>query len=249
MRKTFAPGAGGVVSADIAVPEHEREVAFYSKILTTGENPLWREDLMNNQGTPVIGLGERIPEYESLPLQWMPHIQVKDVTASAKRALELGGKEVMMDEQGQWACLTDPSGAAFGLIPEVPADGVDSGSDSIGKISWLSLATQDASNTKAFYEDVIGWTAKSVETDSSSGAKFEMFRTDESAAAEIYQTDGEGAEFPLVWLMHLPVGDLGESLRLVAEHGGQVLRKDADSGYAAIRDPVGVSFALQAAPQ
>ena len=66
-KNPFAPGVGGVVSADIAVPEHEREVSFYSSVLTTGEDPLWRDDLMNNQGMPIIGLGLRTPEYEVLP--------------------------------------------------------------------------------------------------------------------------------------------------------------------------------------
>jgi hypothetical protein len=40
-----AVGVGGVPSADIAVPEHERELQFYSRVLTTGERPRWREDL------------------------------------------------------------------------------------------------------------------------------------------------------------------------------------------------------------
>ena len=57
MRNPFIHGVGGVLSADIAVPDHEREVAFYSKVLTSGDQPLWRDDLMNNLGTPVIGLG------------------------------------------------------------------------------------------------------------------------------------------------------------------------------------------------
>ena len=109
MRNPFAPGIGGVLSADIAVPEHERELRFYSQILTTGSAPLWRDDLMNNRGTPVIGLGARSSEYEVLPLQWMPHFQVLDVGASVARALELGGSELMHgkseDGQSQWAVL------------------------------------------------------------------------------------------------------------------------------------------------
>ena len=95
MSDLFVPAAGAVVSADIAVPEHEREVRFYSSVLTTGENPLWRKDLMNNLGMPIIGLGARSPEYAHLPLQWMPHIQVADVAASAERGLDLGGSELM----------------------------------------------------------------------------------------------------------------------------------------------------------
>ena len=123
MSDPFLPRVGGTLSADIAVPEHERELRFYSRVLCTGEQPLWREDLMNNRGMPIIGLGERIPEYSDLPLQWMPHIQVADVAASVERALGLGGSELMhgKDDDGtsQWAVLLDPNGAAFGIIPVV----------------------------------------------------------------------------------------------------------------------------------
>ena len=41
------------------------ELDFYSTILTTGDAPLWRDDLTNNLGTPVIGLGVRTPEYNT----------------------------------------------------------------------------------------------------------------------------------------------------------------------------------------
>src|SRR5690606_17200572 len=118
MSETFAPGVGAVFSADVAVPEHERETRFYSRVLTTGESPLWRaEDLMNNQGSPIIGLGVRGAEHAHLPRQWMPHIQVADVEASAQRAVGLGG-DVLLQARGadgrtQWAVLLDPNGAAF----------------------------------------------------------------------------------------------------------------------------------------
>ena len=96
MSELFVPRVGGVLSADIAVPEHERELRFYSRVLSTGPNPLWREeDLMNNLGLPIIGLGARNPEYAHLPLQWMPHIQVADVADSVQRALALGGSELV----------------------------------------------------------------------------------------------------------------------------------------------------------
>jgi len=106
MINPFVPGVGGILSADIAVPEHDREVSFYSRVLTTGRNPLWRDDLTNNRGMPIIGLGARSAEYEKLPLQWMPHIQVADVATSVARALELGGDELWhsKDEGGNSQC-------------------------------------------------------------------------------------------------------------------------------------------------
>ena len=79
MTDPFVPRAGAVLSADIAVPEHARVVEFYTAVLRTGTRPLWGDDLMNDLGMPIIGIGERVEAYAELPLQWMPHIQVEDV--------------------------------------------------------------------------------------------------------------------------------------------------------------------------
>jgi len=165
MSDPFVPRVGGILSADIAVPEHEREVRFYSRVLTTGEHPLWREDLMNNLGTPIVGLGPRSAEYDHLPLQWMPHIQVADVAASVKHALDLGGKGLMLDEKNQWAVLLDPNGVTFGIIPVVPADAVpptDSPAAHAGHISWLNLTVADAPAARDFYTKVVGWSVQEV---------------------------------------------------------------------------------------
>ena len=162
MKTPFVLGVGGVLSADIAVPTHERVVAFYASVLTTGDAPLWRDDLMNNLGAPIIGLGVRTPETQSLPLQWMPHFQVADVASSATAALDMGGKEIMHgrddDGQSQWAVLEDLDGAAFGIIPVVTSEPGDAHQhERRGHISWLSLRVANAPLSRDFYEKVIGW--------------------------------------------------------------------------------------------
>jgi predicted enzyme related to lactoylglutathione lyase len=254
-RKPFVRGVGGILSADIAVPNHELELDFYSKVLTTGSAPLWRDDLMNNQGQPVIGLGVRVPEYESLPLQWMPHFQVADVATSVERALELGATEIMSqteEGQSQWAVLTDQDGAAFGVIPVVEESGSETGSktqnDRIGSISWLSLTVADAIQSCDFYRQVIGWNGKSMDNMNTENAsvKFEMQIDDEAAAAEICQRRSEEEGIPSVWLMHLPVDDLAESLQRVRESDGEVIEEYNEADYAVVRDPVGVYLALRA---
>lgn len=247
---------GGVISADIAVPEHDREVGFYSRVLTTGETPLWREDLMNIQGVPVIGLGAASPDYGDLPLQWMPHIQVADVAASARRALELGGSELLhgKDEDGnsQWAVLNDPNGAAFGLIPVVPPEAtpvIDQRAESTGRIAWLDLTVDNADAMRDFYKEVVGWSVHTVEMKDSDTpyANYRMVGSDGSDAAGIYYARGSNQGLPPVWLIHLPVGDLAESLQRVREQGGTVIKEtatDADHAYAVIRDPLGICLAL-----
>lgn len=246
-RNPFAPVVGAVLSADIAVPEHERELSFYSRILTTGHAPLWRADLTNNRGTPIIGLGARSPEYEALPLQWMPHFQVSDVGASAARARELGGSELMHgrgeDGQSQWAVLVDPMGAAFGLIPVVGAESEASDPpENVGRISWLTLVVPDVASACEFYEQVVGWSRAPADLEGG----FEMRRPDGVASAEICRAGGENAGIPTVWILSLPVDDFEESLRRVREGGGEIIRGSADAGHAVIRDPIGAFMALQA---
>jgi uncharacterized protein len=259
MSELFIPRVGAVFSADIAVPDHERALRFYSRVLSTGEQPLWRAaDLMNNLGMPIIGLGARSPEHAHLPLQWMPHIQVADVMASVQRALELGGSELMhaKDNNGisQWAVLLDPNGAAFGLIPIVPAEAMSPSTGdtaaSVGRIAGLDLTVADASATRDFYQQVVGWTVQNVEMEDENEryADYMMLGADGNPAAGVCHARGGNAGLPPVWMLYLPVGDLVESLRRVQEEGGRIVKAfQGENGaymYAAVQDPVGAYVAL-----
>ena len=259
MSDPLVPRVGGILSADIAVPEHEREVRFYSRVLSTGESPLWREDLMNNLGMPIIGLGARSTEHEMFPLQWMPHIQVADVATSVERALRLGGSELMHgkddDGKSQWAVLLDPNGAAFGIIPVVSAEAVpptEGGAAHVGHISWLDLTVSDASATRDFYRQVVDWSVQDVEMEDASEryADYNMLGDDGNPAAGVCHARGVNLGLPPVWMIYLPVGDLAESLRRVGEEGGKVIKAtrgtDGEYAYAAVQDPVGACLALVA---
>jgi predicted enzyme related to lactoylglutathione lyase len=261
----FVPGVGAVFSADIAVPEHDREVRFYSRVLSTGEHPLWREqDLMNNLGMPIIGLGARRDEHARLPLQWMPHIQVADVAASVRRAIDLGGTVLMRagegDGRAQWAVLLDPNAAAFGIVPVIPAEAIPSSGGAassrpagpVGRIGWLDLTVPDAAATRDFYRQVIGWSAQNVEMKDGGDryADYNMLREDGSPAAGVCHARGVNVGLPPVWMIYLPVGDLAESLRRVPQEGGKVIKTmrgaDGQYLYAAVQDPVGACLALTA---
>ncbi len=258
MSDPLVPRVGGILSADIAVPEHEREVHFYSRVLTTGENPLWREDLMNNLGMPVVGLGPRGAEYANLPLQWMPHIQVANVAASVKRALDLGGSELMHDGKSQWAVLLDPNGAAFGIIPIVAADAVSptegvasrDAAARVGCISWLDLTVSDASARRDFYRQVVDWSVQDVEMEDANEryADYNMLGDDGIPAAGVCHARGVNLGLPPIWMIYLPVGDLAESVRRVQEEGGKIIKatrgNDGEYACAVVQDPVGAHLAL-----
>lgn len=264
MSEPFVPRVGGILSADIAVPELERELRFYSRVLSTGERPLWREDLMNNLGVPIIGLGARIPEYADLPLQWMPHIQVADVAASVERALGLKGRELMHgkddDGRSQWAVLLDPNGAAFGIIPVVSAEFLPAiedvtsrdGAARVGCIAWLDLTVSEATATRDFYRQVVGWSVQDVAMadGSESYADYNMLGGDGDPAAGICHARGVNLGLPPVWMLYFPVGDLAESLRRVEEEQGKVIKATRGRGgeyaYATVQDPVGACLTLVA---
>jgi predicted enzyme related to lactoylglutathione lyase len=241
-------GVGGVLSADIAVPEHERVSRFYARILTTGSRPLWRDDLMNSEGVPIIGLGERKPTHADLPLQWIPHIQVADVASSAERALRRGGGELMRQEDDHWAVLSDPNGAAFGIIPEVASEAVPPIEG--GCIAWLDLTVPDAAHIRDFYQEVVGWSAEDVAMEDAEGryADYALRTPDGTAVAGVCHARGVNRDLPPVWLICLPVGDLSTSLVLAGEEGGRVVDARQDGAgtytYAVVRDPVGACLAL-----
>lgn len=262
MADYFVPHAGAVLSADIAVPEHARELQFYQRVLCTGASPLWRDDLMNNLGMPVIGVGARSPEYAELPLQWMPHIQVDDIATSVARALRLGGRELLhsRDDDGtsQWAVLLDPSGASFGLIPLIAPDAIPPAEPPfdpaapVGRIAWLDLTVADAGVSRDFYREVVGWSVHEIEMDDAGEryVDYGMLSSDGTPRAGVCHARGLNTGLPPVWLLYLAVGDLAESLRRVREEGGEIVKtmqgegEDGAALFVAVRDPVGACIAL-----
>lgn len=260
-QELFIPQVGAVFSADIAVPEHERELRFYSRVLSAGSAPLWRQDLLNNLGLPIIGLGAMNDGYAQLPLQWMPHIQVADVAASVQRALALGGKELMHhkaeDGSSQWAVLADPNGAAFGLVPVISSESLPPAAKTqpeenkaAGRIDWLDLTVPDAAATRNFYREVVQWSVEEVPMEDENGTyvDYKMLGSAGTPVAGICHARGANADLPPVWMIYLPVADLSESLRRVEEEGGKIHKTVRDDEgrwvYAAMEDPVGVWFAL-----
>jgi predicted enzyme related to lactoylglutathione lyase len=120
----------------------------------------------------------------------------------------------------------------------------------VGRISWLDLTVSDASATRDFYGQVVGWSVQDVEMDDAGEryADYNMLGGDGSPAAGVCHARGVNLGLPAVWMIYLPVGDLAESLRRVENGGGKVIKAtrgtDGEYAYAAVQDPVGVCLAL-----
>jgi predicted enzyme related to lactoylglutathione lyase len=77
---------------------------------------------------------------------------------------------------------------------------------------------------------------------------YNMLSEDGNTAAGVCHARGVNVGLPPVWMIYLPVGDLGESLSRVQEEGGKVIKamkgEDGEFLYAAVQDPVGAYLAL-----
>ena len=157
-----------------------------------------------------------------------------------------------MTAKSLWAVLLDPNGAAFGIIPVVSAEAIPSTEDATtraGNISWLDLTVSNASTTRDFYKEVVGWSVQEVEMEDKGEryADYNMIGADGEPAAGVCHARGVNSGLPPTWMIYLPVGDLPESLRRVQEGGGKIIATHGTGGehaYAVIQDPVGVYLAL-----
>ena len=162
------------------------------------------------------------------------------------------------DGKSQWAVLLDPNGAAFGIMPVVSveeisaSDGAASRDPSapVGCVAWLDLTVSDATATREFYRQVIGWSAEDVEMRDASKryADYNMLGDDGHAAAGVCHARGVNLDVPPVWMLYLPVGDLAESVRRVREEGGKIIKatrgNDEEYACAVVQDLLGACFAL-----
>jgi predicted enzyme related to lactoylglutathione lyase len=72
------------------------------------------------EGRSIAG-GMEMPQTvpAQIPSYWMVYFNVDDVDGSARKAVELGATEMMGAQDfpgGRFAILSDPQGAAFGLL-------------------------------------------------------------------------------------------------------------------------------------
>ena len=133
-----------------------------------------------------------------------------------------------------------------------PTEGVASrdAAARVGCISWLDLTVSDASATRDFYRQVVGWSVQDVDMEDASEryADYNMLGDDGNPAAGVCHARGVNLGLPPIWMIYLPVGDLAESLRRVREGGGKIIKETtgADGGYAyaVVEDPVGATLAL-----
>ena len=104
----------------------DRAITFYETVFgwTHTTSPFGDESeeytTFEHEGQPLVGALEMNAQIPSeTPSYWLIYFNADDVDARFKRAIELGGSEMVAPSDmpgGRFAIVSDPQGAAFGIL-------------------------------------------------------------------------------------------------------------------------------------
>jgi predicted enzyme related to lactoylglutathione lyase len=222
---------------------------FYSKVLGWQIQPHGEEEDSSRSmfATPRGPLGGTEVLAEGEP-RWVLYIAVPDIEEAIGEATSRGGA-VTTDitptgSGGQYAVLTDPQGATFGIY----SSSADMGPEAAPKrqeFSWYELATTDVAAALDFYSAVFGW-EKTSEHDMGPLGTYVLFGRNEAPLGGIFAKLAEQPEPS--WLGYVRVKDLHQTVKKVKSAGGKLINGPMEvpggDWIAQFLDPQGVMFAV-----
>ncbi|OBC01365.1 VOC family protein [Mycobacterium sp. 852002-40037_SCH5390672] len=198
-------------------------------------------------GHPVAGIMANRPEAGS-PDHWATYFHTADLDTTLSAVRRAGGSVCMAMEvpaKGHMAVATDPAGATFGLWQPLGHRGFEL----IGRAGspvWHQLTTRGYDAALDFYRAVLGWQTEPVsETDEFRYATARF--GDEQLLGVMDGASFLPQDIPSNWVIFFGAEDVDKTLRVIADHGGMVVREAEDTPYgrlAAASDPTGAVFNL-----
>lgn len=125
-------------------------------------------------------------------------------------------------------------------------EAVEEKPSNVGRIEWMDLTVEDASQVQKFYTSVVGWSSSEVDMGSYSDFNINLPGT-ENTIAGVCHARGGNANMPSQWLMYVRVESVAASAKQCTELGGKVLdgpRRMGGSNFCVIQDPAGAVLAL-----
>lgn len=189
-------------------------------------------------------------QYANVSSHWMTYIWVDDVHATAAKATSLGGSVISepmdMPGIGQFAVLQDPTGATFAAYKGSGHSGAAELGNAAGGVSWNELMTPDAAKAKAFYTELIGWTAKGRDM---GGFEYTVLSKGEDMVGGLMEMSGpEWTGVPPHWMSYVTVADVDATAQKAKDLGGEVKVEPQDipeiGRFAVIQDPTGAVFSV-----
>ncbi len=123
---------------------------------------------------------------------------------------------------------------------------IEGKASNIGRIEWMDLTVQDATNVRNFYTSVVGWTSSEADMGHYSDFNINLPDTGDTIAG-VCHAKGSNANLPSQWLIYVRVESVAESAQRCTKMGGKVLegpRRMGGSNFCVIQDPAGAVMAL-----
>jgi predicted enzyme related to lactoylglutathione lyase len=215
-----------------------------------GHEPPYR--IIREKGQPIGGLVDMTLRKDDLPEStWLAYVSVPDVDAVAALLKAKGGKALRepfdAGKRVRVAVFTDPQKALVGVMRAFAGDPPDT-PPLPGRFFWAEYMAQDAPAAKAFYSDVFGYEAKTIDA----GVKLDYWALGKGGKnrAGLYATPWK--ELGSNWLPYVNVADAAAAAAKAKSLGGRVVlapREDVrDGSLAIVVDPTGAALALQTFP-
>jgi len=155
---------GRVVLRELMTTDAARARGFYGELFGWTSTEL---KLGSDQNYATFRQGEKVLAgfWQLGPTQieesrWMSYVSVRDVDATAKAAVENGGRVVHgpadFPHLGRYAVLEDGEGLLILALRHVGGDPAPA-MPKAGEFCWETLSTSDPEKTKDFYGKVFGW--------------------------------------------------------------------------------------------
>jgi predicted enzyme related to lactoylglutathione lyase len=242
---------GKFVWADLVTDDVAAARNFYGRLFGWTFRDAGGYLIAANEERPLCGMFKRArptDRPEAKP-RWFGYISVKDVEKARHSVTNAGGRVVAppqkLPKRGEQAIFADPEGALFGVVRSSSGDPPDFMADP-GDWIWVQLLSRDASKAAAFYRAVAGYEVRENSTGPGAG---DYVLTSEGYARATVRTIPRGHEkVQPNWLPFVRVKNLGESLVLAKQLGGDVRlapKPELFNGQVAvIADPTGAVIGL-----
>lgn len=118
--------------------------------------------------------------------------------------------------------------------------------DDVGKIGWIDMTVENATDMRDFYATVVGLKSEDVSMGEYSDYSMAMPASGESVAG-VCHARGSNADMPPGWLIYFIVEDVEASARACTDNGGRIvvdIRGLAGGKFCVIADPNGATAAL-----
>jgi predicted enzyme related to lactoylglutathione lyase len=247
-RESYVPGTPSWV--DLASPDVEASVAFYGSLFGWKAPELAPEAggyrTFELDGVSVAGCAPIMMEGQ--PPAWLPYVSVDDADASAARVTDAGGTVYVppMDvlDVGRMVVFADPTGAACALWQAGTHIGAGLVNEP-GALVWNELSTRDTGAAIAFYTQVFGWEAGTIDMGGSAYTEWKL--GGETIAGMMEMPAEMPAEVPAHWLNYFGTDDTDGTVERATAGGATVVVPPTDippGRFSVLVDPGGATFAV-----